>query len=407
MALAKLVLVFAGIVLLLTYRWNLGVVLFLASVAVGLLFRYPLAKVGRDVLVTSVDLLTLRLTLSVVLIMTLSELLRETGSLKRTVGALQELIPSGRLVIAALPALVGLLPMVGGAMFSAPMVNEVGNRFNVDRERKTFINYWFRHIWEYVFPLYPSMMLAAALLGLETFQLARATWPLTASAVLSGALFGLAGMPKTPNTTMTSSSRFRDLQILAASVWPIALVIMLSMTLPLDERATLILALVATISLVMIVKRISLHTLSHIFRDRIPWETVAVLFGALIFRRVLENSGAVHGVSEALVHSGVPLVVIAFAVPFVAGLLTGLSHAAFSIGFPVVIPLVASNGMPPASGWAAWMMAGAFLGVMCSPLHLCLSLTRVYFEAEWGPIYRYIAPSTLAVAGTAAALLLA
>lgn len=291
-------------------------------------------------------------------------------------------------------------------MFSAPMVNEVGERFSVDRERRTFINYWFRHIWEYVFPLYPSMMLAAALLGLEAFQLARATWPLTAAAVLSGAVFGLAGVPRTPNTPMTSSSRLDDARILAASIWPIALVILLSMTLPLDERVTLVLALAATISLVMIAKRIPLHTLPHILRDRIPWETVVVLFGALVFRQVLENSGAVHGVSEALVRSGVPLVVIAFAVPFVAGLLTGLSHAAFSIGFPVVIPLVTSNGVPPTSGWAAWMMAGAFLGVMWSPLHLCLSLTRVYFGAEWGPIYSRIAPSTLAVAGTAAALLL-
>jgi hypothetical protein len=96
---------------------------------------------------------------------------------------------------------------------------------------------------------------------------------------------------------------------------------------------------------------------------------------------------------------------IAFVVPFIAGLLTGLSHAAFSIGFPIVIPLVAADGAPVASGWAAWMMAGAFLGVMYSPLHLCLSLTRIYFEAEWGPIYRRIAPSTLAVAATAALLL--
>jgi hypothetical protein len=406
MALVKLGIVFAGIVLLLSRRWNLGLVLLLASVAVGLLFKYPLPSVGRDVLLTSVDLLTLRLAVSVVMIMVLSELLRETASLKGMVEALQGLIPSGRLVIAALPALVGLLPMVGGAMFSAPMVAEVGQRFNVDQERKTFINYWFRHIWEYVFPLYPSMMLAAALLNLETFQLASATWPLTAAAVVSGAIFGLMGMPQTPNAQTSSSARLRRLRTLAASIWPIALVILLSLALPLDQRATLILGLVVTIALVMIVERIQLRTLGHILRKRIPWKTVVVLFGALIFRRVLDNSGAVLGVSQTLIRSRVPPVLIAFIVPFIAGLLTGLSHAAFSIGFPVVMPLVVPAGAAPTAGWAAWMMAGAFLGVMCSPLHLCLSLTRVYFEAEWGPIYRRIAPSTLAVAATAAALLL-
>ncbi len=406
MALLKLAVVFGGIVLLLRRHWNLGLVLLVASLAVGLLFGYPVAAVGRDVLLTSVDPLTVQLTLSVVLIMALSELLRQTGGLERMVEALQRLIPSGRLVIAALPALIGLLPMVGGAMFSAPMVNEVGDRFNVDNERKTFINYWFRHIWEYVFPLYPSLMLAAALLGMETLQLSKATWPLTVAAVVGGAMFGLLGMPRTPNTTTATSSRLSDLQSLASSIWPIFLVIVLSMTLPLDERVTLIVSLVATISLLMTVERVPVRTLGDIFLRHIPWETVVVLFGALAFRRVLENSSAVQGVSQGLIRSGVPLAVIAFAVPFVAGLLTGLSHAAFSIGFPVVLPLVAPEGISPAAGWATWMMAGAFLGVMCSPLHLCLSLTRVYFDAEWGPIYRYIAPSTVAVAGTAVVLLL-
>lgn len=405
MPLVKLSLVFAGIVVLLSRRWNLGLVLLLASAAVGVLFGYPLRAVGRDVLSNSVDPLTLQLALSVLLIMLLSELLRETASLQGMVRALQGLIPSGRLVIAALPALVGLLPMVGGAMFSAPMVNEVGDRFNLDRERKTFINYWFRHIWEYVFPLYPSMMLAAALLRLETFQLASATWPLTAAAVVSGGLFGLIGMPRTPSDAIESSAQLAGLRTLVLSIWPIGLVILLSLALPLDSRVTLILALVVTIALVIVTNRISLRTLGHVLHKRIPWKTIVVLFGALTFRRVLESSGAVLGVSDALVRSHVPQVAIAFMVPFVAGLLTGLSHAAFSIGFPVVVPLVAPDGAAIASGWAAWMMAGAFLGVMCSPLHLCLSLTRLYFEADWGPIYRRIAPSSLVVAAIAAVLL--
>lgn len=407
MALIKLGLVFAGIVLLITRRWNLGIVLLLASAAVGSLFGYPLVSVARDVVYASVDLLTIRIAVSVVLIMVLSELLRETGSLRAMVAALQSLVPSGRLVIAALPALIGLLPMVGGAMFSAPMVNEVGDRFNLDRERKTFINYWFRHIWEYAFPLYPSMMLAAALLQMETFQLASVTWPLTLTAVVSGALFGLVTVPESSDAGAPAASRAQQLRTLSAALWPIAAAIALSLGLPVDERARLILGLVVTIAVLMSVKNLGLATLGDILRHRLPWQTVMVIFGALIFRRVLDQSGAVHDVSAALIRSGVPLVLIAFLVPFVAGLLTGLSHAAFSIGFPIVLPLVAPSGGVPPTGWAAWMMAGAFLGVMWSPLHLCLSLTRVYFEADWGPIYARIAPSTVFVALTAGLLLLA
>jgi hypothetical protein len=101
----------------------------------------------------------------------------------------------------------------------------------------------------------------------------------------------------------------------------------------------------------------------------------------------------------------VPPALVAFTVPFIAGLLTGLASAAFSIGFPVVSPLLVSSAGTIAPSWAAWLMAGGFLGVMLSPLHLCLALTRVYFRAEWGPIYRRMAPAVLSVALMAIVLL--
>jgi integral membrane protein (TIGR00529 family) len=399
--LLKLAFVFAGIVLLLSRKWNLGLVLLLASVAVGLLFAYPLPEIVRDVLLTSVDLLTLRLALAVVMIITLGELLRQTAGLAGLVEALQALIPNGRIVIAALPALVGFLPMVGGAMFSAPMVDEVGDRLGADGGRKTFVNYWFRHIWEPVLPIYPAMLLAAALLGLTTAQLAGATWPLVAAAVIGGLLFGLLGLPRQGANDPPPTPHAQSLRTLASSIWPIALVIILSLTLPIDERLTLILSLLVTIGLMMAVKRIPLRDLGTILRERIPWKTVIVIFGALIFRCVLENSDAVLAVSDALTELRLPLSAVAFGVPFIAGLLTGLVVAGFSIGFPVILPLVVADGGTIPPEWAAWLMAGGFLGAMLSPVHLCLALTRVYFKAEWGPIYRRIAPAALLVAATA------
>jgi integral membrane protein (TIGR00529 family) len=405
-ALLKLALVFAGIVLLLGRRWNLGLVLLLASVVIGLFFAYPLPEIWGDVLLATIDPLTLRLALAIVLIMMLGELLRQTAGLRGMVKALEALIPNGRVVISALPALVGLLPMVGGAMFSAPMVDEVGDQLGADQERKTFVNYWFRHIWEPVLPLYPAMLLAAELLGLTTTQLAGATWPLTAAAAAGGLLFGLLGLPRHGVDDPPPPPRAQSLRTLLASIWPIALVIALSLTLPVDERVTLILSLLVTIALMMAVKHIPLRDLGTILRERIPWKSVAVVFGALAFQRVLENSGAVLATSDALTNLHIPPAAVAFGVPFIAGLLTGLMAAAFSIGFPVILTLVVADGGAIAPAWAVWLLAGGFMGIMCSPVHLCLSLTRVYFEAEWGPIYRRIVPSALLVAATAATILL-
>jgi len=404
--LLKLIVVFAGIVLLLARKWNLGLVLMLASVATGLLFVHPLPEIGRDILLTAVDPLTLRLVLAVVLIMILAELLRQTSGLEGMIKALQELISNGRIVIAALPALVGLLPMVGGAVFSAPLVDEVGDRLGASEERKTFVNYWFRHIWEPIFPLYPSLLLAAQMLDLTTTQLARATWPLTVAAVTGGLLFGLIGIPRRSSQDPSPALHAQSLRALAMSIWPIALVVILSLILPVDERLTLIISLVVTITLLMAIKRVPSRDLKEILRRRIPWKTVIIIFGALTFQRALENSDAITATSDALTDLHIPVVLATFAVPFLSGLLTGLMSAAYTIGFPVVLPLVVGDGGTIAPGWVIWLLAGGFLGTMLSPMHLCLALTRVYFKAGWWPVYRLIVPSVLLVAATAITLLL-
>jgi hypothetical protein len=192
---------------------------------------------------------------------------------------------------------------------------------------------------------------------------------------------------------------------LGKSVWPVALVIVLALGLPVNESIRLIVSLVLTIALAMVVKRVPPRLLGQILNRNVPWSMVAVLLGALVFRRVLEQSGAVGAVSSILIASQVPVTMVAFAIPFIAGLLTGLTTGAYGIGFPVVLPLVAHRGAIPA-GWAVWLVAGGLLGAMSSPLHLCLSLTRVYFDARWGPVYRRIIASGLVVAAVAALLLL-
>jgi hypothetical protein len=246
------------------------------------------------------------------------------------------------------------------------------------------------------------MMLAAALLNLTTVQMTKAAWPVTASAAVGGSLFGLVGLRRNGGDDPPQVPHAQSLRTLATSIWPVVLVIILSLTLPVDERLTLVLSLLVTIGLMMAIERIPPRDLGTILRERIPWKSVVVIFGVLIFRRVLDKSGAVVAVSDALMDLHIPLAIVAFGVPFIAGLLTGLIAAGFSIGFPVILPLVAADGGAVTREWTVWLMASGFLGGMLSPAHLCLSLTRVYFKAEWESIYRRIVLAAALVAVTAA-----
>jgi hypothetical protein len=125
-------------------------------VLLGLLYGQNIADLTQQGIATLFDAATLRLMAAVLLIMVLGELLKAIASMERLVRSLEALIQDSRLILPIVPALIGLLPMLGGAMFSAPLVEGIGTSLKLRPEQKTYINYWFRHIWEYVFPLYGS-----------------------------------------------------------------------------------------------------------------------------------------------------------------------------------------------------------------------------------------------------------
>jgi len=97
--------------------------------------------------------------------------------------------PQSRVVGTVMSALIGLLPMPGGALFSAPLVGEALSKINASPEHKTALNYWFRHIWEYWWPMYPGVILAIALLNTQTWLYMVFGFPLTLLSVAAGYFF--------------------------------------------------------------------------------------------------------------------------------------------------------------------------------------------------------------------------
>ena len=78
-----------------------------------------------------------------------------------------ESIPAIFRILVIFPVLIGLLPMSGGAILSAPMVKSMGMHHKQYGAHLSYINYWFRHIREYGWPLYPGILLATALSGVD------------------------------------------------------------------------------------------------------------------------------------------------------------------------------------------------------------------------------------------------
>ena len=393
--LLKLALVLGVTIYLLTRKWDLGLILLIDSVLVAVLYLYPVLNLLRSIGLGLIAAGTLRLCGAVFLVLVLAELLRRTESMLKMVNALQVLVPDGRIVMAIIPTVIGMMPMIGGAMFSAPIVNGLGTRLKASAWRKTFVNYWFRHAMEYVFPTYQSLLLVSTILGVSVYTFIGASYPLTLAAVAGGVLWGLAGLGRPERESQAGSRRggWRDLVV---GTWPLLLVILFVVALQID----VLISLGAVCVLLIAVKRIGPAQWWDVLKRSVPLKTFSAILGVMVLKQVMEDSGAVQTIPAALAALGLPNLLVAFLVPFIVGLLTGTPPAAMALGVPVVAPLLDTPQIDLVGG-GVWMFVGCFSGVLLSPLHLCLALTREYFGAEWGDLYKRIVPAVALVVAVA------
>ena len=393
--LLKFALVLAVTIVLLMKKWDLGLILLLNTGLVALLFAYPFLDLLASLFQGFIAKDTLRLAAAVFLVLVLAELMRRTHAMERMVASLQVVVPDTRVVLALLPMMIGLMPMLGGAMFSAPMVNEIGARLNLTPSRKTYINYWFRHSMEYVFPLYSSLLIVAALLEVSVFDFIRVAWPLSLAALVGGTLWGLVGIPR-PQNVPNDRSRGAAWRDLLGSTWPLLLVILTVVVF----RFNMLLSLIATTALFVITNHIGARQWPDVAKRSFPVHTFSAIFGAMIFKQVLEDAGAVELIPPALSSLGLPPMLVAFVVPMAVGLLTGTAAATMALSLPLVAPVLAGQPIEHmASG--VWMFVGGFSGIMLSPMHLCLALTHNYFGASWGALYKALIPSVALVVAVA------
>src|SRR3989337_437253 len=190
----KILIIFATILILINRKLNLGLAMIIGAIGLALLYRLSLSALS-DVLVTTATGYTgIQLILALGLIMIMENILRKTETFKEMLEALKNVVRDVRIVLAAPPAIIGMVPSVGGAYFSAPLVEEASSAISITPERKGFINYWFRHIWEYVLPTYTGLRLASAITHVPLGKLILYQMPFAVMVVISGGIFCFRGI---------------------------------------------------------------------------------------------------------------------------------------------------------------------------------------------------------------------
>jgi len=398
----RVMIVFMLVLFLIRKKLSLGHAFLLGAISLSLFFGLlPRATIG-SMAESIVYPKTLSLAFIVALILILSSSMELAGQMKRLLGNFKGLTANIRINLIVFPALIGLLPMPGGAIFSAPMVKELGANSKLPGDKLSFINYWFRHIWEYCWPLYPGILLATILADLNIVNFVLFMCPITILAVCFGywPLRSLknsqeddAGNP--PNPTVWPF--VREMIPIMVVIFPgLGMGILFSYAFPklsISKEIGLILALFMSIGWVWYQNTLSKEKIWKVLSNPQNMNMMYIVASILIFKGILEDSRAVEAISKELIMLNVPLVLIAVVLPFLVGLITGITIAFVGVTLPILIPLIHSLGVGETGFMLPYVMLTivcAFSGVLLSPLHLCLILSNEYFNTSMRAVYRHL-----------------
>ncbi len=370
----------ALILTLIRLRVNVSVAITFGAFVLGIL-TIGVYSFRRFVIVAT-SFQTLRLLAIVISAFTLGFSMQELGLLKRLSTTISDFM--GKLSLVVLPAVVGFLPMPGGALVSAIMLTDLVKKYEVHPEEATFVNYWFRHIWVPVWPLYPSFIIGAAVVEVCYHRIIEACYPVTLGMILAGVPFLRDYRPKFGNF------RLKDL---ITSLYPLIVVIVLSVFLKID----LLISLPLAILILYIHRRPSLSKLRKIFGRTLDPKIVLLIFAVMFYKDLIAYTHSAEIFFEHLRELNFPPSLASFLLAFIVGFAVGIEISYSAIALPLLTAFTGvGSGLIPKN--LMLVFGGGLLGVMMSPLHLCLILTSEYYSADMGRVYRYLIPAGIVLA---------
>lgn len=399
-AILKLLICFSLVLVISRTRIPLSLSLVIGALVLGLWSDQTPSAIGRIALHNISIWPTFYLVGIIILILFLSRLMEQSGHLQRIVYAFVLVVKDRRAVAAMVPALIGLLPMPGGALFSAPLVKKTVEDISIPPERKALINYWFRHVWEYWWPLYPGFILAVGLLNIPAWQLMAVQFPLAVFCIISGIIFLLLPL-KELKKREAPANRWESFRMLIIEAAPIIVVLVVIIVLNLlhqligalgieiiyPPELSVLIGIVVCIGTVIRTNRLQKSDIIQAFRDRKYLDFVFLVLAIMIFKGVLNDSSIIINIKNELIDYKIPLLLIITVLPLISGVVTGIAVGFVGASFPVIIPML--DGLQPLSylAYVALAYSCGYMGMMLSPVHLCLLVSKDYFKAGLAPCF--------------------
>lgn len=384
-------------------RINLGITLNATALILAFL-AVDIEKIPALIRDTTIDTLTISIVLATFGIMLLSQLYKETRLINQLSESLSNVINNPKIVLYVLPAVMGFLPVAGGALMSAPLVDAEAEKLKLGNQKKAYINFWFRHT---IFPIYPLsqvLIVAAALAGTTIASIILRQIPVVIVMIIVGYIIGFWKVPNVRNTQSTNSKTQArsETKRFVISFLPILITIIVAVTIGLmrpDLSRQGIDVLIATfvgIAVILAITKPNRETATKPLKNWGIYGITLAAYSAFLLGNVIKAAG-IPAIFEAYAATGaIDKTLLLTAIPAASGILTASALGGVSISIPILAGVM---GLTPVTASLIYM--SAYLGYVMSPTHLCLAFTAEYFECTLEKVYRYAVPSFIVTFATA------
>jgi hypothetical protein len=292
----------------------------------------------------------------------ISDTMRTSGNSEKFALNIKHLF-SSKQAVAFMPMFLGLLPMPGGAMFTAPMVKDISDNSGISPLNAAVMNYWFRHSMEFFWILYPAIVMESALTGVSLTKILLIQLPIGIISLVGAWFYFKLGKIMVNH----NSDNWKHLFV---SLLPIL---------------TIMLGVIAQLPGYLVVLVVSfvyaLYYKNYSGFLRIKWEVLLLLFFVFWYKNFVEISNLSENFVMNLNDIGLSPWLIIIISPIIIGMITGITQAGFAVTMPITISLIEQGVLPlfPATLTTYYF---SVIGVLITPVHLCLLLTSKFFGVK-------------------------
>ena len=367
-----------GVVMVLS-KYELGIILTLGALGFALL-------AGVDFLLVLINVLADPSILALIVIMVLIPIL---GGIMEESGLMMEMIQKMRISkkssLMMIPALFGLLPVPGGALMSAPIVQQIDSE--EEANTKVSINVWYRHMLIMVYPLSSALIIASKLININLYILVLGLVPSLIIMWLIG--YVLLVRKVTPFT----EQRERDLKRAFRNLLPILIAPVLDFigrtffNFPVPE-VFLLIGLILSIWPALKFGKMKISSVKTISKKMKIWRFPLIIFSMFLFLEVFVLSGApeeIASIDLSVFH----LILIGFFL----GVGTGRIQLPISILIPIYLAQFTVSTMPLLD--FVFIYTSVFVGYLITPLHPCVAYSTEYFETKFLKVVKILGKPAL------------